>query len=437
MADAALAELLADAKLVAAHGARTGTLAADSGLFVATAAAAAQPQLDWSSPEAARLQAELAAALRQIRPVSLHDLKSGWRADVEATGPGRRLFGWARRTVVLGLTLAVMWLCANLTVWQQKATSLIAEMSQNKAALQEAAFDEMLLLISGFSQAFDDGDMADSAGAAARALRDKEREIERLELSMAYDELRYTELREDYFLDDWLAGAAALAEPAAWRAAYDRTRAALGLCPECAEEARPRVILDDLPMSALLHEVQRRYESSAYEPAPCAPASPAGGAADPAKVAAVIGSGDPVLVFKALHDDYVDEVNQIKCLFQLQNVVAVDDEDRRFKGKIRDIAAVAQLRDVYATWLLPAFYGMLGALIYHLRVYLLGGFAGIAIGWFWVPQSGAAPTVPELPVTGMALAFLVGFSIDVFLGFLDRLVTLMNRWVGTLGAEAK
>jgi hypothetical protein len=54
-----------------------------------------------------------------------------------------------------------------------------------------------------------------------------------------------------------------------------------------------------------------------------------------------------------------------------------------------------------------------------------------------VPQSGAAPTVPELPVTGMALAFLVGFSIDVFLGFLDRLVTLMNRWVGTLGAEAK
>jgi hypothetical protein len=71
-----------------------------------------------------------------------------------------------------------------------------------------------------------------------------------------------------------------------------------------------------------------------------------------------------------------------------------------------------------------------------MRVFL-GGFAGIAIGWFWVPQSGAAPTVPELPVTGMALAFLVGFSIDVFLGFLDRLVTLMNRWVGTLGAEAK
>lgn len=100
--------------------------------------------------------------------------------------------------------------------------------------------------------------------------------------------------------------------------------------------------------------------------------------------------------------------------------------------------------------LLPAAFGILGALIYHFRVFMdplrpdvqfqrvmlrifLGGFAGLSTYFFFTPDAQIAAGIsPSL--AGLAIPFVLGFSIDVFFRLLDRLVQQMSRWVDGIGA---
>ncbi len=110
-----------------------------------------------------------------------------------------------------------------------------------------------------------------------------------------------------------------------------------------------------------------------------------------------------------------------------------------------------QLREsmsLLGLWLLPGLYGMLGAVIFHMRRLLdatlpnpswlrfgyrivLGGFAGIIVVWFWTPTSQKLTQPAFATLTSFGLAFLVGFSTDVFFQALDRLVTYLSQAVGT------
>jgi hypothetical protein len=96
---------------------------------------------------------------------------------------------------------------------------------------------------------------------------------------------------------------------------------------------------------------------------------------------------------------------------------------------------------------LPLLYGMLGAVIFHMRRLLdptvpdpswlrfayrivLGGFAGIILVWFWTPSSQKVSQPEFATLTSFGLAFLVGFSTDVFFQALDRLVNYLAQAVG-------
>jgi hypothetical protein len=103
------------------------------------------------------------------------------------------------------------------------------------------------------------------------------------------------------------------------------------------------------------------------------------------------------------------------------------------------------------SWVLPLLYGMLGAVIFHMRRLLdptvpdpswlrfayrivLGGFAGIILVWFWTP-SPQQPSQPAFAtLTSFGLAFLVGFSTDVFFQVLDRLAKYVSQAVGPSAA---
>jgi hypothetical protein len=57
----------------------------------------------------------------------------------------------------------------------------------------------------------------------------------------------------------------------------------------------------------------------------------------------------------------------------------------------------------------------------------LGGIAGLAIGWFWVPTSAKAiAEVSSLTTAPFALAFLAGFSIELLFSLLDRIIAAIN-----------
>jgi hypothetical protein len=111
------------------------------------------------------------------------------------------------------------------------------------------------------------------------------------------------------------------------------------------------------------------------------------------------------------------------------------------------ILRLHETMNTFGLWYLPALYGMLGACVFHMRRFLdpsapnpswirtafrifLGAFAGIVVVWFWSPaaQKGADQAIPML--SSFTVAFLVGFSIDIFFQALDRLVTKVSQAIG-------
>jgi len=97
--------------------------------------------------------------------------------------------------------------------------------------------------------------------------------------------------------------------------------------------------------------------------------------------------------------------------------------------------------------ILPLLYGLLGASVFLMRQLFgeardavltvttakaflrlgLGGIAGLAIGWFWVPDaSKSVSEIAKLSTAPFALAFLAGFSIELLFSLLDRIIAALN-----------
>jgi hypothetical protein len=110
--------------------------------------------------------------------------------------------------------------------------------------------------------------------------------------------------------------------------------------------------------------------------------------------------------------------------------------------------------NVYGLWVLPALYGALGAAMYHLRRALnpilptppflrtvnrtiMGAFAGIIIAWFWAPAAKSNTELVNVGFNLFAIAFLVGYGIDVFFAFLDRVLATATGSIGRLGTSDK
>lgn len=147
--------------------------------------------------------------------------------------------------------------------------------------------------------------------------------------------------------------------------------------------------------------------------------------------------------FKGLQAEKTNLDSDMKAQYTQMEILDKDLPDFRFLHKesnspnhtgadeqrIRLIYYKSKL-DSYGSHILPLMYGLLGALIFLLsemisknvfewhqkdRMYLrvcLGAFAGISVGWFM--HSGDTNLSP------MALAFLAGYSVDLFISVLDR-----------------
>lgn len=103
--------------------------------------------------------------------------------------------------------------------------------------------------------------------------------------------------------------------------------------------------------------------------------------------------------------------------------------------------------DIFGRWILPALYGMIGSILFFARRYVdaavpdpsfmkflyrmaLGAFAGVIAVGLWTPAASSLNSPSFTSTSAFGLAFVVGFSTDVFFGLVDRLAKVMSDAVG-------
>ncbi len=433
--DQTIMDLLDDAKRVACHGVRAGSFGKDEPLFGAIRDAEAQELepggLVWSSPQTTELQKALNGAIRAVHPVTLYDIKSGWRLDIDS--PAEKRTPKVMKALVLAFTVALLVVTAIMTNWQQHAMAVTAELASDKHLKQQASLNELLSLISGLDQG-DLNSIRDPGSPLSASLRHNMLEVRSLYASIASDQKNYQDSLGTYFPDIVAAKT---------RETWNKIKQlALPMLPsDTGSQTSGAAIASEPAMSGTSDRAPDNTQKAEIR---CQPKID-----DLAKVEEALAmKGQKVFYYYsswAKHEqDYLDSIECILGIDQPRTTVFV---------YATDAWSLQERIESLGKWWLPAIYGMLGALVYHLRIYLnntrpdpsflkvalrvaLGGFAGIAIGWVWLPTSGQVLGVPMISITPLTIAFLLGFAIDVFLSFLERLVTLMNRWINGLGAPA-
>jgi hypothetical protein len=127
---------------------------------------------------------------------------------------------------------------------------------------------------------------------------------------------------------------------------------------------------------------------------------------------------------------------------QLKNDKEAELDRGLYKARImyfKNLLAADFFLDAFQGYILPLLYGLLGAFIYVLRSLLkeikrltytfdseiryrlrltLGALGGMVVGWFFKPQG-----VDSLAsLSPMALAFLMGYNVDVLFSIMDRMI---------------
>lgn len=114
------------------------------------------------------------------------------------------------------------------------------------------------------------------------------------------------------------------------------------------------------------------------------------------------------------------------------------------------ITRIRQTTSNYSFWLLPGLYAALGSLIFYMRLVLdpnqddpdihriihriaMAALAGIVVGWLWQPSLAANVQIQAIGASLFIIAFIVGYSIDVFFILLDRLEKIATAAIQQLG----
>jgi hypothetical protein len=431
MPNSTITQLLADAELVALYGQRSGKLS-DTKLAVAIQQAhQVQPGLEWGSAAAVDLQTALSEAIRVIEPVTLVDLHNWNPFDAAAEASEQR----SNMTRVGFVTIAVilMLCCGYYTIWYKTATQLLANIASATTEQQNLIINETFFSLVGDKPNVSPEDFKNPNSIINNAIRQKIAQLQDIEKEIQKNRKDYNSVNLYlfpaipffYYVKSYFATEPNLALP------Y------LGN-PACDQQAIEAVLQQTAPSPATLDNAKPT------------PAAVAGVSSDPSGVGTIIQprQGDDeeaqqVAGLKSSVQRNQRISNDIRCILGLQAITQFN----QFK---LDVGALKMTIEVVGIWVLPGLYGALGAMMYFMRWFLnqmrpnpgfgrvvlrvsLSTFAGIAVGWFWSPSLSENLAPNEITLGVLAIAFLVGFSIDVFFALLDRMVILANSAINRLG----
>lgn len=373
-AENGLEELLSDAKMIAAYGARAGRLRSPD-LFNAIRNFEASSSKAWGTTEATNLLSAVNQATNDIVPATLLDLRTSnpFASDPKNNKPAR--------FILIALSIMLMALTAQCTIYYNRGAELLTrlvQINQDKPAEKMGAIARSWRA-ANLEKSADD----EIAGETYYQLLDEVRELDNKVKAYVVD---YGNYSGDFFsLQSYAHASTGSATPG---------------------KADPRTIPNvqcDEPSAATQKPV------SSFEQSP--PGS-------------VLAANRALILNFACAESLMISPYSMPVLNQIGG-------------------AVSHRIGVLSQWILPGLYGALGALIFYLRQILnpilpdppfekivhrvaLGGFAGIIFAWFWAPKPDAMGDFNVLAINSFTVAFLIGFSIDVFFTALDRVVMFLQ-----------
>jgi len=352
----------------------------------------------------AALRKSLNAAIGDIAPITIRDLRSGWSPFVT------KRTSWG---VILAGVFAIALMC--LTAYMTLLYNRVSVVHATLVELQTVhAQEQTTRLFNLFRK--NEGDMRD-------ALENGHRELA--------TEVFYKNLFD-------------------LQSTYEKLEASISLAPQVTEEAAIFVRLQQNMIAVA------RWMSGSTTNSDPATAAALAVIQERAKSYSATGVGiglDDGSKSKILSPQpMTSDTDVIDAFFSnltiFVNMIGLPRADPRAPVPLYDtIFRLREALNSIAFWYLPALYGMLGSVIFYMRRFLdpnipdpswmhttyrvfLGAFAGIIVVWFWAPslQKGSDQVFSNMSSFGVA--FLVGFSIDIFFQVVDRLVTNVGQAIG-------
>jgi hypothetical protein len=412
MPDATLQGLVRDAELVAEVGVRLGRIK-DADFFDALSTAREALDGTAASPSTmAALERALNSAIANLSPITLNDLRGGWRPfDAHAE---KRL-----GTVVFCIfSFLLLVATAYVTQTYDRACSVYA----TTVELQETRGAEQAIRLFGL--------LRKNQQDVVESLKSGTKDFLYEAFNKALTDLELTNVKFQSYA------------PIASSVLYDldigaRVKDAL-VAPIGWFEHTPGIDSSNPSNNPTIAGSLKNYGAI---PVPAA-TTVGGRLAKPAPSASMPDLANVNPDLEALLGAYIQEVRDFMAAINVGFDPLTPNDYSWYLYQLRESMSLLGL------WLLPGLYGMLGAVIFHMRRLLdatlpnpswlrfgyrivLGGFAGIIVVWFWTPTSQKLTQPAFATLTSFGLAFLVGFSTDVFFQALDRLVTYLAQAVGT------
>lgn len=442
-----IADLVTDAKLVAEYGMQAGLLS-DASLYQAIAAVESTAATDRKSPEVLKLHEEMAKAMKLIPFSTLRALRRGWRPG-SGDSPALLVF-------LLIASLVFMILAVKLTAIYNTGVELVDEIRTVASTDPEHRFGQLSRqLIAARQKLTVDGSASpkpedeslkvQSYFETFDLLRDLDQQLNSIETRvMAFEETASYPVVFSYPV--W----SVVYNIEAWTGYLD-------------SDARKHVLRKLQQQSNYLSQQQ---DNGTLDRAVASIASffrrkddakrgqPVGGCQQYVDFASQIDRQIKYIDenfpasrnFANIIKEYLDSSLYMTCFERITYtpyfVPRIEDSEIRVRRAIQP----------YASYILPAIFGAIGAIIYHIRIMLdplkenirtfrvfhrvVGGaVAGIMIAWLISSDSKVVDQFSEVGFGVFALCFIVGFSLDVFFEILERLVNLSKSAVGQIGMK--
>jgi hypothetical protein len=442
-------DLLRDAKLIADFGLRAG-LFEDAGLYSAIAEVDRLPEKEPWAPEVTALQLEMNKAANKVPFAMLVELRNGWT-------PGESGKVRVRLTVLLVISVVLMIAAGHLSQIYNRGIALISEINALSIADPDRRFGQLTrqLVAARREIALADADELGKDTLKQQAyfqiyddLRDLDQKLDSLVIRVEKyeDEASYPLFGSWVFWDAYygLQRYFGYADQQALDYFNKRARPNLPYASDAAAAGNSNSISDLLKniRESIINFSGFRAESDLSV---CSQAKTSETYIE-AQVTYIINKFGDKDNFPRMMREYANSNIYMLCFEYIKyNPYYIPSMDALSQK-------VGERVSPYALWVLPGLFGAIGAIIFHLRMILdplkphpspfriihrvaLGSLAGMVLAWFWVPETRYGMDLANIGFGLFGLAFVFGFSLDIFFTMLDRFVNLSNTAIGNIGSS--